>query len=477
MTEFETSLGYSQVLVTGAGVSGASVARLLRKLGVEVTLVDDNEATLSAVAAETGVDTASVNKAAGLVAAGWPDLIVTSPGWRPDSALFGLASDAGIEIIGDVELAWRVDQAQLCGPKRTWLAVTGTNGKTTTTAMLAEIMQAHGRKTGHTAQAVGNIGTAVCDALTSTERIDVLVAELSSFQLHWSCQLHPSAGVLLNVAEDHLDWHGSFEAYGQAKARVLNADHPIAGVDDSHVRALATQDNLVGFTMNAPAAGQVGVVDGKIVDATGGEPVEIAPTQGIEPAGPAGIYDALAATAAARSQGVSPETIAQALADFSVAGHRGAIVARGQQTWIDNSKATNPHAAEAALAAIDPNDGVAWIAGGQLKGASIEDVVKNHGHRMRSASVIGVDGAEIVEALRTHAPHVRVTHVTSTDPLRAMHLACEAASISEASTVLLAPAAASLDMYTGMAQRGDVFARAAQMCEDNRITDLPGQGA
>nr|WP_069723557.1 UDP-N-acetylmuramoyl-L-alanine--D-glutamate ligase [Corynebacterium oculi] len=439
-------------LIAGAGVSGRATARMCEAIGVEYTLVDEN--------AQDALDMATA-----LARLEHYALVVTSPGWRPETELFERARLRGIPVLGDVELAWRLDAAEVFGPRRTWLVVTGTNGKTTTTAMLAAMMQ----RGGFRAQAVGNIGTAVGEALChgqvteeGSARVDVMVAELSSFQLYWSQRLVPDAGVLLNLAEDHLDWHGSYAAYAKAKAKALSGPVAVAGVDSAEVRALiqaeGLEEKIIPFTLGEPEPGALGVVEGYLVDATR---AALAPAEGIEPAGPAGVLDALAAAAVARSQGVSPEAIAEALRDFHVAGHRGHVVSEcGGVRWVDNSKATNPHAAEAALAA---EESVVWVAGGQLKGADVTNLVQEHGFRLRAAILLGQDRLLIEEALRAHAPEVAIYSVAERDPREAMMEVGEIAQrvARPGDTVLLAPAAASLDMYTGMGQRGDMFAAAA----------------
>ncbi|RSZ62729.1 UDP-N-acetylmuramoyl-L-alanine--D-glutamate ligase [Corynebacterium hylobatis] len=440
------------VLIAGAGVSGRGIVRLLERLGVDFTVADDNNLS-------TGVTVAEARTVLSRFS-----LVVTSPGWRPDNPLLVDAAAAGLEVIGDVELAYRLDRAGAFGPPRTWLVVTGTNGKTTTTAMLAAMMAQLGQDTGLRARAVGNIGVAVADALLDEQRVDVLVAELSSFQLHWSKELIPDAGVLLNLAEDHIDWHGSFTSYADAKGRALSGSVAVAGVDDPVVRAVlarADVDNHIGFTLAEPGVGQFGLIGGQLVDNTGDAPVILAPVAGIQPAGPAGVLDALAAAAIARSQGATPEHIAAALAAFQVDGHRGQIIAEtGGVTWVDNSKATNPHAADAALAGLD---NVIWLAGGQLKGADIVPLIRSHAHRLKAVGLLGADAPRIAAAMAEHAPHVPVHHTTRTDPEQAIaELVGWAADTAGAGdTVLLAPAAASLDMFTGMAQRGDLFAAAA----------------
>ncbi|MFC3849700.1 UDP-N-acetylmuramoyl-L-alanine--D-glutamate ligase [Corynebacterium hansenii] len=463
------------VLVTGAGVSGEGAIKILRDLGCpEIHLVDDSAERGRPLADSHGVDWCTADAARGLLSDA--AAVVTSPGWRPDTPLLVDAADAGVPVVGDVAVAFAGDRAGTWGDPRTWLVVTGTNGKTTTTAMLAAML-------GDRGAAVGNIGVALHDALTAADRVDVLAAELSSFQLHWAPELRPDAGALLNLAEDHIDWHGSYDAYGADKAIALTGGVAVFGADDAdvvkQVEALAADGRLapaaVGFTIGEPEPGQIGVRDGRIIDRAFGdrstdEPhedtavggVDVAPIEGISPPGPAGVLDALAATALARSVGVRAADIAEALAGFTVRAHRGQVVhSAGGVDWIDDSKATNPHAADAALRG---HDSVVWVAGGQLKGADVSGLVADHAHRMRAAVVLGVDGPVIAEALASAVPGLPVTVIGETDPAAAMGQACSAAAgaARPGDVVLLAPAAASLDMFTGMAQRGDFFADAAR---------------
>lgn len=441
------------ILVTGAGISGVGIARLLADLNVDVLIADANE-TARDRAMEVA-DVAGIHPDQALAELSRFSCVVTSPGWRPDTPLLQAAQAAGLEALGDVELCYRLDRASVFGPPRTWMVVTGTNGKTTTTSMLASIMQ----HAGYQAEAVGNIGVSVAEAISAPQRIDVLVAELSSFQLHWSSQLVPDVGVLLNLAEDHIDWHGSMAAYAAAKAKVLAAPLAIAGLDDALVQQYVTTP-VMGFTMHPPQAGQVGVTNGTIVDNLHGTPRSIVPVAGLEPPGPAGIYDALAATAAAVAlvPDLQPSVIAQALQSFKVAGHRGQQVAEARGiVAIDNSKATNPHAADSALAG---HDSVIWVAGGQLKGAEVDDLVARHAHRLKAVALMGVDRNIIRESVEKHAPGVPIFVTDDTDPQSAMDAVC-AWAVTQASSgdaIVLAPAAASLDMYTGMGQRGVLFA-------------------
>ncbi|MCQ4622737.1 UDP-N-acetylmuramoyl-L-alanine--D-glutamate ligase [Corynebacterium sp. CCUG 70398] len=457
------------VLVAGAGVSGLGTAKLLRAAGVDFAVADDDATKRAAVQEKTGCATMDTAEAAQR-ATEFP-LVVTSPGWRPDSPLLVAASDVNCTVIGDVELCYLLDQHRFFGPSRDWLVVTGTNGKTTTTGMLAAIMEEASSYSGKRAAACGNIGIAVADALMQTPRIDVLVAELSSFQLHWSHELTPDAGVLLNLADDHIDWHGSFDAYAEAKAKVFSASTAVAGIDDEQVARYAAQTNrsdIIGFTLNAPDDNQVGVIDGNIVSRIGDTPTRISLIDGIEPAGEAGILDALAATAVAVTRGASPEQIDRALHSYQVSGHRGAVVYRaGGVAWIDNSKATNPHAADSALNGTAGK--IVWIAGGQLKGADVDQLVRDHAHQFRAVALLGVDRDVIAGAVDKHAPDVNVFVTDSSDPVTAMNDVVRFASeqAKEGDSVILAPAAASLDMYSGMVQRGNLFADAARALAEN----------
>ena len=441
------------VIVAGAGVSGTGIAALFRSLGVPVVIADDRA---------TGEGIITTDEARSHFSS--VGAVVTSPGWRPDSPLLVDASFASLPVLGDVEACYRLDRAGVFGEPRDWLVVTGTNGKTTTTGMLAAMMQQAGKDSGKTAVACGNIGVAVADALLSPERVDVLVAELSSFQLFWSDQLVPDAGVLLNLAEDHIDWHGTFSHYAEAKARVLKAPHAVAGADDAHVRDLVAatgREDIIGFTLAEPGPRQVGVKDGRIVADLGGAAFDVASAEGIEPVGAAGVYDALAATAVALTQGARPEHIQAALAEYRVEGHRGAVVhSAGGVAWVDNSKATNPHAADSALTGAGT---VVWIAGGQLKGAEVDQLIADHANQFRAVALLGADRAVLQDALTRLAPEVPVFATASTDPDAAMEevVAFAAAHAQPGDTVLLAPAAASLDMYSGMSARGDAFAAAA----------------
>jgi UDP-N-acetylmuramoylalanine--D-glutamate ligase len=444
------------VLVAGAGVSGRSAAEALLAVGAAVTVTDGSADRLAALASLQALGAELV---AGLTEPPTgTDLVVTSPGWRPDAPLLAAAVDAGVEVIGEVELAWRLDQDS--GSPATWLAVTGTNGKTTTVSMLESILRA----AGVDVVACGNVGLPVVDAVRAGHR--VLAVELSSFQLHWSDSVAAFAAVVLNLAADHLDWHGSLDAYGDAKAKVFSGNSvAVANADDAwSIRlsaAAAADTGRVSFTLAAPQEGQLGVEDASLVDCAFGDRVVLASLADVHPAGPHNVANALAAAALARAYGVEPGAVAEGLRAFQPGAHRSVPVGEAAGvSYVDDSKATNPHAADAALRA---HPRVVWIAGGLLKGAEVDELVAANADRLEAVVLIGRDRGRFAAALARHAADVPVREVSAGDDagmLQAVRLANELAR--PGSVVLLAPAAASMDMFTDYAHRGRAFADAVR---------------
>ncbi|MFD4293991.1 UDP-N-acetylmuramoyl-L-alanine--D-glutamate ligase [Rhodococcus sp. NPDC058505] len=460
------------VLVTGAGISGRALIAPLRDLGAEVTLTDGNADALAAAAAEHAVATVTPDEA--VAAAADFAQVITSPGWRADSPVLAAAAGAGVPIWGDVEFAWRIDRAEIYGPPRRWLVVTGTNGKTTTTSMLESILRA----AGIAAVACGNIGLPVTDALRARPRHDALAVELSSFQLFWAPSVHPAAGAVLNIAEDHLDWHGGMRGYIDAKAQALTGDVAVVGLDDPVAASLAggaPAARTVGFRLGVPGPDELGVDGGRLVDRAFGSGEFLADIDDVTPPGPAGLMDALAAAALARSIGVEAAAVRDGLRSYQVGPHRAARVADVDGvTYIDDSKATNPHAARTSLLA---HPRVVWIAGGLLKGARVDDLVAEVADRLVAAVLFGRDAGDIADALARHAPQVPIRRiepghderVSATDTpdavmARAVRVAADAATPGD--TVLLAPAAASLDMFTDYGHRGRSFAAAVRSLGD-----------
>src|SRR5690606_4836983 len=359
----------SVTCVAGLGVSGIAAARALAGRGERVVVVESGDGERQrAAAAELSGRGVEVRFGPLALPEGAARLVTT--GWAPHHPLIAAALAAGVEVVGEVELAWRLRPAE----PAPWLALTGTNGKTTAVRMLTAMLSA----AGHKAAAVGNVGVPVVEAVR--EPYDVLAVELSSFQLHWSGTLAPHAAAVLNVAPDHLDWHGSMEAYTADKGRLFErAGTVIYNADDPACARLAEPyPGAVGFTLRVPGPGQIGLVEDLLVDrAFVADPVEaaeeLATLADVRPLAPHNVANALAAAALARAFGVPAEAVRQGLRDFTPDPHRLAHVARvGEVDYVDDSKATNPHAAAAALASYPS---IVWVAGGQLKGAEVDDLV------------------------------------------------------------------------------------------------------
>lgn len=468
--------------VGGLGVSGFAAADTLQHLGADVVVMDDGDtdelrekATLLEI---LGVDV-RIGPGSTATLPDGIDLLVVSPGWSPTTPLITQAQLLGVPVWSEVELAWR-----LRGDNPVpWLTVTGTNGKTTTVQMLESILRAQGLN----ALAVGNVGTPVLEAVMNPDRFDVLAVELSSYQLHWSSSISAQASAVLNVAPDHLDWHGGLAAYTADKGRiyentqvacVYNVQDPVTEqlVEDADV---VEGCRAIGFTLGIPAAGMIGLVDDAIADRAyiAGRVSSAAELGSVHDIGrnargaddrippPHVVANALAAAALARAHGVEPRAVRDGLRGFTLDAHRIADVATiGGVRYVDDSKATNPHAALASLRGVDD---VVWVAGGLAKGASFDDLVVAAREQLRAVVLIGADRQVIADALERHAPDVPVVEVDSgeTDPMERVVEA--AASLArEGDTVLLAPGCASMDQFRNYSVRGESFAAAVRQLRD-----------
>ncbi|MFD7103298.1 UDP-N-acetylmuramoyl-L-alanine--D-glutamate ligase [Streptomyces celluloflavus] len=456
-----------RITVAGLGVSGVPAARALAGLGATVTVVNGSDGERQrAEAAELEALGVTVRLGDGDTLPEGTELVVTTPGWKPTSPLFRAAEQAGVPVWGDVELAWRLRRPD--APP--WLAVTGTNGKTTTVRMLAAILEAEGLRTA----AVGNIGVPLVDVVLSDEPYDVLAVELSSYQLHWAPSVRPHSATVLNLAPDHLDWHGSMAAYAADKGRIYEGNtvacvyNAADGATEDLVRRADVEEGCraIGFTLGTPGPSQLGVVEGILVDRAfvanrQQQAQELAEVADITPAAPHNIANALAAAALARAFGVRPTAVRDGLRAFHPDAHRIQHIADiGGVAYVDDSKATNTHAAEASLAAYEH---IVWIAGGLAKGATFDELVRKSAARLRGVVLIGADRALIREALARHASDVPVVDLDRTDTGAMPEAVREAARLAEpGDTVLLAPACASMDMFVNYTKRGDAFADAVR---------------
>jgi len=404
------------------------------------------------------------------------DQLVVSPGWLPTAPLVQRAAAAGMEVISEVELAWRLRANQAAH----WLTLTGTNGKTTTVTMLTAMLAAAGR----TAVAAGNVGHPLISAVQETATTDFAV-ELSSFQLHHTHSLQPLAAAVLNLAPDHLDWHGSWADYVQAKARIFhgvqramiyNRDDP-ATVTLAQEATASPAVSRVGFTLDQPDPGELGLVDQSLVDRafTEGEPRELATLADLahlaatpSQVPPHLVANALAAAALGLAAGIGPDSVKQGLQTVKAWAHRLEAVAQiNGVRYIDDSKATNPHAAAAALSGFADAQ-VVWIAGGLAKGVSFADLVSQWGHKLKAAVLIGQDQAPLRQALEQHAPGLPRYQVPGDHTGSVMDVAVGQAAkwASQGDVVLLAPAAASMDQFANYQARGQAFAQAVRRLEE-----------
>jgi UDP-N-acetylmuramoylalanine--D-glutamate ligase len=466
-----------RVVVFGLGVSGFSVADTVAELGCEtLVLAEKAEPELLDILDVIGVKHhtgISNDELLGLAKEFAPELIVTSPGIRPENQLLRWASESGLPIWVDIDLAWRLrDKTEKVA---NWLLVTGTNGKTTTCQMLEAMLNQGGQR----AVACGNIGNPILDAIRDPIGFDALVVELSSFQLHYlNAGISPLSAAVLNLADDHLDWHGGFEAYGRTKGKIFESTQVacVYNVGDNATMKMVedaeVQDGAraIGFTLGTPGLSQVGYVEDILCDRAFVEDRQnnaqlLATFEDLEQIGvltPHLLANAAAAAALARSAGVDAEDIRVALHNFKLDGHRIQLVRDADGIrWFDDSKATNPHAAAASLASFDS---VVWVVGGLLKGVDIQPLVERYAKRLRAVVVIGADREPVMTALASHASSVPVAEVTPAHGVLLMdQVVARAAEFAQAGdVVLLAPAAASMDQFKDYADRGDQFAAAVE---------------
>lgn len=463
-----------RVITFGLGVTGFSVADTLAELGVnQIVVAEKADAEHLDILDVLGVPYLVGDKAKQLsqeIVDHRPELIITSPGVRPNSWLIQWAQENDIPVWVDIDLALRLlDKAKLTanGPIPQVIAITGTNGKTTTT-QLTEAMLIAG---GFRAVACGNIGTPILDAVRDPIGFDFLVLELSSFQLHYLNQFSPVSSVVLNLADDHLDWHGSFENYLQAKGKVYQNTQIacVYNLQDSATERLVEEADVIegaraiGFTLGIPARSQVGYVedilcDRAFLEARAENALEIATLEDISKIGvltPHLLANIAAATALARSVGVAPIAIKQAIQNFKLDAHRIQLVAEAAGVrYFDDSKATNPHAAAASLASFES---IIWIVGGLLKGVDLTQLAARFASRIKLALVIGEDRSPVTSALGANG--IRFVEVNAEQVMQEVAKLAISNAVS-GDTVLLAPAAASMDQFKDYADRGTQFTQA-----------------
>lgn len=485
LTSWNADWSGLRVAVLGLSMTGFSVADTLAELGADVLVLsesaDEEYARLVPVVGAR-LEIGALSDVPQALVDFDPEVVIASPGFSPSHPVIRWVQESGIALWGDIELAWRVRDkvTRPDGTPADWVLITGTNGKTTTTQLTATLLVEGGLR----AAPCGNIGVPVLDAVRDPAGFDVLVVELSSHQL-WYLGLSapegqpvPHSAVCLNLADDHLVWHGSAQAYRDAKALVYRNTRVacVYNKADDATRSMVEEAEVVegaraiGFDLGVPGPSDLGVVEGLLVDRAflddrARSALELTTLADLEDAGLAAphiVQNILAASALARSLGTEPEAIHAALQAFRLDAHRIQVVARHAGiTWVDDSKATNPHAAASSLRAYP---GAVWVVGGDLKGVDIAELVATAGTTARAAVVIGVERAGVIAAFERHAPAVPVFEVDAGETGHVMNRVVEIAAgiVDGEGTVLLAPAAASFDQFTSYADRGHRFAEAVR---------------
>ena len=457
------------ITVAGIGVAGYAAADALMQLGARISIVDGRDGSAQR-------ERAAILKALGAtvhLGAGDDipdaDLLVVSPGIPPHAPLIRNAQGRGIPVWGELELAWRLRRPDDEGNVAPWLVVTGTNGKTTTTLMLASMLRA----AGHRVEAAGNIGTSLVDVVMH-EELDVIAVEVGAPQLPFVTSMSPFSAVCLNFAADHVDHFGSLAEYRRAKARIYHRTQHAAvyNVDDVQTEQMVREADVVegcraiGFTLGIPSISMLGVVDDVLVDRAflderRSHALELASVSDVHPAARHNVANALAAAALARSFGVAPGQVRAGLQSFEPARHR--IADAGQfdgVRYIDDSKATNAHAAQMSLLSYPS---VVWIAGGMAKGQDFDSLIAAVRDRLRGVVLLGVDRERIAEALDRLSPGTPVIDIAGTGPESMIEVVDAARRLAVAGdTVLLAPGCASWDMFEDYAHRGDAFCSAVR---------------
>ncbi|CAN5846269.1 UDP-N-acetylmuramoyl-L-alanine--D-glutamate ligase [soil metagenome] len=431
----------STALVYGLGIAGRSTIGALTRRGWSVLATDDVlDDDARRMAAELGaavIDAVDVANSLGAV-----DTVVPAPGVPETHPLFAAADEAGCELVSEIELAYRFEQQRPQGP-RPMLAVTGTDGKTTTTLLAAAMLQAAGRRPA----VAGNTDVTLLDALDLD--VDVFVVEASSFRLRCTEQFRSEVAVWLNFAEDHLNWHESMASYESAKARIFSQQR---GGDTAI--GFAADDVVMRHVRRAPGrqlSFGLGGADYRVHhDSLWGPEGELAPLTAMSRRLPHDLTNALAAAALTIEGGLATSAaVAAAVGEFRAPAHRLELVADHEGvSWFDDSKATTPHAASVAIAAFDH---VVLIAGGLNKGLDLGPMARQ-AHRLRAVVAIGQDAADIAAVFHDHCPVV-----VADDMAAAVDLAAELADHGD--VVLLSPGCASFDWYPGYAARGDDFRR------------------
>jgi len=441
-------LSGKRVLVMGAGISGVAVAKIAKRLGAQVALSDTKpEGKLGAVPgelAQAGIKLISGPQEPAILTG--VQLLIPSPGISINHPLMRQAAARDIEVISEVEFAFRVTAAS-------FVAITGTNGKTTTTTLTGEILKKAGKKV----VVGGNIGIALSEAVYNLADDAIAVAEISSFQLEGVKHFRPHACAILNLTPDHIDRHGTLQVYQETKERIFarqtEADFLVLNYDDPVVRGMAQRapSRVIYFSATQVLPEGAYVREGNIVLALNGERETVCPVAEMGIRGAHNVQNALAACALAKTCGVSTAVMADTLRNFQGVEHRLEYVAEiGGVKYFNDSKATNPESAIVALQAF--TEPVILIAGGYDKGTDLHAFMTAIKAQVRELILLGQAADRFAAAAKEH--EITVIHRAETFP-EAVSLAEKLAKPGE--SVLLSPACASYDMFSNYEERGRIF--------------------
>jgi len=441
-------LAGKRVLVVGAGVSGQAVCEFLQAKQARVTLTDARTREQMGQVADQ-LSRRGIN----LILGAYPtvsqesyDLLVVSPGVPLTVAPVAQAAASGVPVLGELELAYHFARAPI-------VAITGTNGKTTTTSLIGQMF----REAGYKTLVAGNIGLPLVSEIENYTADDIVVAEVSSFQLETTRHFSPKVAVILNITPDHLDRHGSMEEYIRAKAQIFARQKPtdwvVLNYDDPNTRELAGDcpSRVIFFSRRHILERGSFVQDGKIMVADQSGPREITGVDSLRIPGSHNLENALAAVAAGHVMGLAPADIARTLGRFTGVAHRLEYVATlNGVDYVNDSKGTNPDAAIKALDAYDVP--IVLIAGGKNKGVSFQEFAEKIKEKVRVLITVGIHGYQIEEAAREQG----FTNIfPARDYPHAVQLAYEQARPGE--VVLLSPACTSWDMFKNFEERGELF--------------------
>ena len=479
------------LVILGAGVSGKAIAQMAYSFNIPFKLVDE-KSDITKIEINGYGETLSLTVENSFLNCNEDSIVVVSPGWKPSHQFVQEARQKFRAVIGEVDFAWRIKNE--LNPNQKWLAITGTNGKTTTVQMLASIL----RSSDINAIACGNVGVAVITAVIDKSNYDVLAIELSSFQIEWMREAKFESVAILNIAPDHIDWHESFENYVDTKLSLLSHSKvAILNKDDTALKNLSPDKlnkynslrKIITFSLYPPLIGEIGIIDDLVVDrafiSNPNQAGAISELVNIQPLVPHNVANAMAASGVAMSISdaiefdsgsantaanekdkvnsnrvlkITYESIAKGLKEFKLDRHRLELVTKVNDiSWINDSKATNPHAATAALRSFFS---IIWLAGGVAKGASMDDLIIDMGARVKTAILFGQDREIIAAALHKYQPQIPIIRISVAEKSAVLMELIVKAALEVAmpgDTVLLAPACASMDQFKSYADRGNCF--------------------